>query len=262
MNGTPDDQGIAGSVTGEWVEVYPPGTEPAETPEPPGAQAIDPEPRSRTGPLASGLFGAALLLVLLGSILPLFRAVFQESLQVVDLVGVGAWRFTSTSRILVPSHPQNTRVVPSPFPMGYPLVIAGLLVLAAACLVVRAGWRPSSLRPARLVGVVGATFLTGLVFALGMFELAWQSVLSAPGGNVARVGPAAGPGQGFWLLVVAAMVAIAGAVLTFRMRPVEPAQPADQWGEQDPEPAADVPPGQPAEWPVVAVIPADERSHW
>jgi hypothetical protein len=255
-NGTPDGPGIAGSVAGEWVEVYPPD---GAAPEPAEPEPVDTEPAPRIGPLASGLFGAALLLVLLGSILPLFRAVQRVSFRFAQSIDVGAWRFTTANQFAVPSQGRSTQSVPTPFPLGYPLVLAGLLVLAAAGLVLRAGWHPASLRPARLVGVIGATFLVGLVFALGMFEIAWRSVLDAD----ALGGLVAAPGQGFWLLVVAAMVASAAAVLTFRVRPPEPVPaPDDQWGSNDVEPTGEVPPGQPAEWPVVAVIPADERSNW
>lgn len=242
-------------MTGEWVEVYPPDGEPAEPDEP----AIDPEPRSRIGPVATGLFGAALLLVLLGSVLPLFRAAERVTFQVVDSLTVSAWRFTSSS--LGPARPLTTHTAPTPVPLGYPLVIAGLLLVAAAGLGLRSGWRPASLRPAKLVGVVAATFLVGLVFALGMFEVAWRTLLSsAADGADDGGGLLAIPGQGFWVLVVAALAAIAAAVLTFRIRPVEPVPAGGEWGSDDVDP--DVPPGQPAEWPVVAVIPADERSNW
>ncbi|HEX3648797.1 MAG TPA: hypothetical protein VHV49_10220 [Pseudonocardiaceae bacterium] len=260
-NGTPDDPGIAGSVTGEWVEVYPPEGEPREA-EPPEPDDIDPEPASRIGPLATGLFGAALILVLLGSVLPLFRAVQQFRFGLADTLNVGAWRFTTANAVLIPSQRQAIRSLPTPVPLGYPLIIAGLLLVAAAALGMRASWRPSSLRATRLVGVVAATFLAGLVFALGMFEIAWRTLLAVADGNADNSLTAA-PGQGFWLLVVAALAAIVAVVLVFRVRPAEPVEPPHHdWDDEEMEPAAEVPPGQPAEWPVVAVIPADERSDW
>jgi hypothetical protein len=254
-NGTPDHPGVAGAVSGEWVEVYPPDGEPPEADEP----ALDPEPRSRLGPVATGLFGAALLLVLLGSVLPLFRAAERVSFQVVDSLTVSAWRFTSSS--LGPERPLTSHTAPTPVPLGYPLVIAGLLLVAAAGLGLRSGWRPASLRPAKLVGVIAATFLAGLVFALGMFEIAWRTLLSSAADDTAG-GLLAIPGQGFWVLVVAALAAIAAAVLTFRIRPAEPVAAGGEWGSGEVDPVGDVPPGQPAEWPVVAVIPVDERSNW
>jgi hypothetical protein len=250
--GSPDDDGAAGSVTGEWVEVYPPdGTSDSE-PE------LVPELRSKLSPIATGLFGVSLVLVLLGSVLPLFLATIRVSFRTASTINVSAWRFTSTS--LGPDRQLVTNARATLVPMGYPLVIAALLLVATLGLWLRAGWRPASGRPARLVGVVTATFLVGLVFALGMFELAWQNVFG-PGGIGADGGLEADTGQGFWVLLVGAVAAVAAVVLSFRT-PIDAddSLPDEDW---DPEPAADeVPPGQPAEWPVVAVIPADERTNW
>ncbi|HKN97723.1 MAG TPA: hypothetical protein VJX10_11440, partial [Pseudonocardiaceae bacterium] len=241
------------------IEVYPPD---GEAPEP-EESVIGPESRTRIGPVATGLFGAALILVLLGSVLPLFRATQRFNFGLADMLNVGAWRFTTTSVFLVQSHHQATHSVPSPVPLGYPLVVAGLLLVAAAGLGMRAGWRPSSLRPARVAGVVAATFLAGFVFALGMFEVAWRTLLGTAGGDPDGDGLKAVPGQGFWLLVVAALAAIVAAVLTWRLRQPELPEAGPRDWDDDSEPADDeVPPGQPAEWPVVAVIPADERSNW
>lgn len=258
-NGAPDSPGLAGSVTGEWVEVYPPDSEAPE----PEESVIGPESRTRIGPVATGLFGAALILVLLGSVLPLFRATQRFNFGLADMLNVGAWRFTTTSVFLVQSQRHATRSVPSPVPLGYPLVIAGVLLVAAAALGMRTGWRPSSLGPAKVVGVVAATFLAGFVFTLGMFEVAWRTLLGSVAGDPDGGGLHAVPGQGFWLLVVAALAAIVAAALTWRLRQPERAEarPPD-WDDEDSEPAGEVPPGQPAEWPVVAVIPADERSNW
>lgn len=269
--GDPDDAGLAGTesgfdasadsgtetgsasgfVSGEWVEVRLPDSDPE--PE------FDPEPRSRVAPLAASLFGGSLVLVLLGSVLPLFEATLRVSFGSASSIAVAAWRFTSSS--LSPDRDLITRAEPSPVPVGYPLVVAAVLLVIAVVLWLRAGWRPTSVRAARIAGLVAATFLAALVFALGMFELAWQNLVGSGDDTGGIGGLATGVGEGFWLLLLGAIAAVVATVLTFRV-PVRPDQdppPAD-WtpGEQDDE----RPPGQPAEWPVVAVLPADERSNW
>ncbi|HEX5407346.1 MAG TPA: hypothetical protein VFX16_34165 [Pseudonocardiaceae bacterium] len=251
--GAPDsaDEGIAGSVTGEWVEVYPPdGVDDRAKDEP----ELVPELRSRLSPIATGLYGVSLVLVLLGSVLPLFRATEQVSFRTLSDINVSAWQATVAS--LGPEGQLVTNSHGAVVPMGYPLIVAALLLVATLALWLRAGWRPASIRPARLVGVVTATFLVGLVFALGMFELTWLNLFGT-GGIGAGGGLSAGAGQGFWVLLVGALAAIAAVVLSFRT-PIEDVVPEEEW---DDEPA-EVPPGQPAEWPVVAVIPADERTNW
>src|SRR5215472_18587007 len=63
-----DDAGIAGSVTGEWVEVFQPDGAP-EPPAPPQEPAA-----GRNGVVSLLLFVTALLLVIVGSVTPLFTA--------------------------------------------------------------------------------------------------------------------------------------------------------------------------------------------
>lgn len=247
-NGPADEPGIAGSVSDQWVEVYPPdGAPPEEEPEP----ELDPEPRHQLAPVVPGLFGGSLVLVLLGSVLPLFNATVRVSFRIASSLSVTAWRFTFAD--LGPDRALESHSDPSPIPVGYPLAIAAVLLVATVALWLRSGWRPSSGRPARVLGVVAAVFLAAVVFTLGMFEAAWRTLFGlgvpvAPGGLIASAG------QGFWLLVVAALVGIAAAVLSFRL-------PTRQ--EPEPEPMPDrqeAPP--PPDGPVVAVLPADERSTW
>jgi hypothetical protein len=238
-------------VTGEWVEVFPPDGEPADEDEAP----LDPGPRPRFASAATGLFGSSLVFVLLGSVLPLFRAIQPVSFGVTSTLSVSAWRFTSAN--LVPGRAPITHSEPTPVPVGYPLLVVALLLAGAVVLWLRAGWRPSSLRTAKLTGVVAATFLAGLVFAFGMFEIAWQTFNTSS--NATLVATA---GEGFWALVIAAVAGITAVVLSLRVPTVAaPAPPPGDWGDDD-EPAESVPPGQPAEWPVVAVLPADDRTSW
>ncbi len=249
--GSAEDAGAGGSVTGEWVEVYPPDGAAPEDEE----ESFDPVPRSRLLPVVAGLFGGALVLVLLGSVLPLFLATVRFSFRTASTVSVAAWQSTTSSLAL--DRELVTLRQGTPVPVGYPLAVAGLLLVAAVALWLRAGWRPSSDRAARITGVVAATFLTSLVFAVGMFEIAWRQLFAIDAGPVSAGGLIVGVGQGFWVLVVAALAAIAAAVVSFRMRVDVDDDLEPEYDEPSP-----VPPGQPAEWPVVAVIPADDRSTW
>lgn len=196
---TPDpdpsqDAGIAGSVTGEWVEVYPPEGEPAED---------EPAPREVPRPalVAIGLFVTSLVLLVLGSVLPLAQAAQasgDSNTSVVSTIGITAWQITTRQSV------QGTSAVSqiSPLPIGYPLLLALLLLVAAVVLRVRAR------RAAGVLGVVAAAFLSGLVVAIGAFAVAWEQL----GSPDPRDGFATEIGTGYWILVVACVVAVAAAV--------------------------------------------------
>ncbi len=248
---TPEDAGIAGSVTSQWAEVYQPDgddLEPDELPAaatPPGAI------------LATGLFVVTTVLVVVGSITPLFEAsvVLGPSFtNVSNVLSMDAWHLTSGNQ--APNTTLPSRVTAAPIPLGYPLLVLALLAAAVVVLRLLARRRPSSDRPAGVLGVLTAGFLIGLVFAVGMFEIAWREI-----GATGALGPAnVTIGFGYWLLVLAALVAALAVVVAYRTprpAPVEVVE-TDQAAEDDPL----VPPGQPAEWPVVAVIPNDERTNW
>jgi hypothetical protein len=257
-----EDAGIAGSVGDEWVEVYPPDD----------AQPDDdvdefPSGPSRLGLLSVGLFVASLVLVVIGSVQPLFRAglaLGPSYTNVTNALTVDAWELTSAN--VTPDQQLGSHSEATPIPIGYPLLVAVLLLLLVMGLWLRAGRHPSAEGPAKVVGVIAATFLTGLVLALGMFELAWSNL----GSSDAIGGIQSGVGVGFWVLVVASSVAVVAAVLAYRVQRDDLADYVDDESDQDDagewpnQPAAEgqVPPGQPAEWPVVAVIPADERTNW
>jgi len=249
------DAGVAGSVTDQWVEVYPPGesggepasgvSEPAET------------PGNGAGALATVLFGLSVILIVVGSFMPLFEASMAlETAPSADstILSMDAWHLTSGDS--APGAPLATHVEPAPVPLGYPLLVAALLLAIVVLLRLRALRRPASQRPANALGFAAAAFLSGLVFAIGTFEVAWRGLSSS-----AAIGPVKELiGSGYWLMVVSALVSIAAAIAAYR-RPAEPLP--DSVGmaiieQQQPL----VPPGQPAEWPVVAVIPNDERTNW
>lgn len=252
------DAGVAGSVTDQWAEVYPPGgTDDAE----PEAELPARTPMNGAGAVATVLFGVSVILVVVGSFMPFFQAVMLLDTAPstnASVLSMDAWHLTSSSGD--PAGPLPAHVEQAPVPLGYPLLAAALLIALVVLVRLRAVRRPDSERFAGALGFAGAAFLSGLVFAIGTFEIAWLALNSS-----AAIGPVREVvGSGYWLLVVAAVVSIIAAIIAYRRRP-EPLPDsvgmAIVEGESEPEQPL-VPPGQPPEWPVVAVIPTDERTNW
>jgi hypothetical protein len=248
---TPEDAGVAGSVTSQWAEVYPPDGDDLEP---------DDLPTAATPPgaiVATGLFVVTTALVVVGSITPLFEAsvaLGPSFTNVSNVLSMDAWHLTSGNQ--APNTTLPTHVTAAPIPLGYPLLVLALMAAAVVVLRLLARRRPPDDRLAVVLGVATAGFLIGLVFAVGMFEIAWRTI-----GATGSLGPATTTiGIGYWLLVLAALVAVLAVVIVHRTplpAPIEVIE-IDQQAEADPL----VPPGQPAEWPVVAVIPNDERTNW
>jgi hypothetical protein len=169
-----------------------------------------------------------------------------------SVLSMDAWHLTSSNQ--APGTTLPSQVTPAPIPLGYPLLLVALLVAAVVVLRLLVRRRPSNVRLAGVLGIVTAGFLIGLVFTVGMFEIAWRAL-----GSSAELGPVTATiGVGYWLLVVAALVAVVAVVIAYRT----PAPAPDDLIETEERIDPLVPPGQPAEWPVVAVIPNDERSNW
>jgi hypothetical protein len=237
-------------VTSQWAEVYPPDVSDV-------SDVDEPAPAPSSGVfVATVLFAVTLVLVIVGSVTPLFQAsviLGPSFTNVSNVLSMDAWHLTSGNQ--APNTTLPSRVTAAPIPLGYPLLV--LALLAAAVIVVRllARRRPSSYRLATVLGVVTAGFLIGLVLTLGMFELAWGAL-----GASAALGPVtATVGVGYWLLVVGALVAVVAVVIAYRT-PSAPVDVIETSASSSVDPL--VPPGQPAEWPVVAVIPNDERTNW
>lgn len=250
-NADSPEEGIAGSVSGEWVEVEQPDGEP-ERPAPKSARGYDWTPTT--------LFGLSLTLVVFANVLPLFVATTPGN-PGPGTIEVTAWQVVSTAydsarslNFVVPTRNLLIQSAASPIPLGYPLALAGLLLVAVLVLRLRAG------RGARVTGITAAAFLAGLTFGLAMFELAWQRLLLGP--LTTEFGVGGRIGQGFWLLVLAAVLALVAAALTLRSRPARAEPVRNDWPDEPAQAPAEKPSGQPAEWPVVAVIPVDERTNW
>ena len=246
-------------MTDEWVEVFQPDGAPA----PPTPEAT--VTAARYGVVTAVLFVAALLLVIVGSVTPLFNASIPlyggaaGANGPADLLSADAWHLTTAANGV--DQAGASRSITMPVPLGYPLALAGLLLLVTVALWLRAGQRPAAARAAKPVGLAASVFLAGLVIALGMFELAWDRL----GSSSLFAGLGTGVGTGYWTLLAGAAVGVGAAVLAYRMAPpdTEPIPPEQAAWSAEPEPEeGEVPPGQPAEWPVVAVIPTDDRTEW
>ncbi len=257
-----EDAGIAGSVTGQWAQVYPPDTaEPEPDAElPPGLPVVR---ATASSVVSTVLYGATMILVVVGSVTPLFAVSQPFELSgpnsSTSLLSMDAWHLTSGASGA--NGDLASQVEAAPVPLGYPLLVAALLLALVVLLRLRAIRRPAGARFANALGIAASAFLTGLVFALGTFEVAWRGLSSS-----AAIGPVTETiGSGYWLLVTAALVSLAATLAAYRRARETPEDSVgmaivDQPADAAAEPL--VPPGQPAEWPVVAVIPNDERTNW
>jgi hypothetical protein len=155
--------------------------------------------------IRAGLFGLAFVLVIVGSLLTLLTVRLTSIGREVASATVTAWGVSldDAPRGL----PEGAFGAAPTF--GVPLVIGAVILLGAAvlCLVGRS---------AVLVGAVGAAFLAGVVWAVALQESAtsdsFTNLVVDPRNQ--GFGIDAGMGAGFWLLIAAAAVAIAGAGLT------------------------------------------------
>ena len=166
---------------------------------------------------------AASILALTGSFQTLFSADVTESTRVV----VSGWDIKAESdgrSIPAGGVPDN----------GAPLVFAATLLLAAALLGLVANAVPARVGIGRaniLLAAAGAAFLAGTTWTIGMQELTWLDIFR-PRSSSFRNNPNldASIGTGFWLLVVATVLALGSIVLSWlpvRTRPdrVEPETP-------------------------------------
>ncbi|HEY0805282.1 MAG TPA: hypothetical protein VGD84_09465, partial [Pseudonocardiaceae bacterium] len=162
----PEDAGIAGSVTGQWAEIYPPD---GGEPEPARSERAEVSPLAA---VATVLFGATAVLVVAGSFMPLFQAALSlgpAAPGITNTVSMDAWHLTQGDSV-------SSHVSAAPVPVGYPMVLAALLAVVVVVLRLRAARQPTGERFANALGIAAAAFVTGLVFALGVFELAWRGL--------------------------------------------------------------------------------------
>ncbi|MEU3269602.1 hypothetical protein ABZ639_02085 [Saccharomonospora sp. NPDC006951] len=181
--------------------------------------------------LVAALCVLATALTVAGSFVPLFSGELSLRGTRQLSIGITAWGFDTDA----PAQEGGVAV------NGVPLVFAALLLLVAAALVVFTA-RGGARRGAGAVSVAGAAaFLAGTVWTVGMQAASWVDTFR-PTGDAAGdsdVGVDAGLSAGMWLLIAAAVLALAGAALALlpsgkRVEPVTPRYgfPAQQAPQQ------------------------------
>lgn len=145
------------------------------------------------------LFIAAGLLTIVAPFLALFVGQLRPRLSR-GLLSVTGWTTESLSNA---GHSGRSHDISSA-PVGYPLLFAGVLLVAAAVVGLRPA-RPGSAL-VQLLPAVGTTFLVATVVTVGMQGIGWA-------GQVQSVGVSTRPGAGFWLLVAAVIFSVVAALL-------------------------------------------------
>ncbi|WP_206787571.1 hypothetical protein [Amycolatopsis sp. MtRt-6] len=149
----------------------------------------------------------AVALAVTGTFLPLFRNEQPFTSGTVRTV-VGAWRTHVTL-------PGRDEISGPSAPLGAALLVGAAILLAAAIL----GFRRPGPAASRTT-LAGAAFLLGAVGTVGTLGVQW---LYDPG----RTGPGLSLEPGLWLLIAAALTAMAAAALSLR----EPAPGRPEWAD-------------------------------
>jgi FtsH-binding integral membrane protein len=162
--------------------------------------------------IASLLLSGAGLLTIVAPFLSLFVGELHSRMSR-GLLSVTGWATESVSNAGRAGRSHDI----SSAPVGYPLLFAGALLAVAAVI----GFRTPRAGTAvvRLLPAVGATFLVATVTTVGMQGIGWA-------GQVDAVGISTRPGAGFWLLIVAAVVAVVAALLPQPAAPIAAATPS------------------------------------
>jgi hypothetical protein len=161
-------------------------------------------------PIGVLLCFAASILTLLGSFMTLFRATVQFGQNSQLVLTITAWDIHAESAgraVPAGSTPDN----------GAPLVFAATVLLAAALLGLLATAVPVRVGIGRaniVLAAIGAAFLAGTVWTIGMQELAWREAFGSRLA-ISDTDNAVSVTVGYWLLVIAAVVALASPVFAW-----------------------------------------------
>lgn len=176
-----------------------------------------PPPRGHQARLlgAVGCFASAVLAAF-GSSLPLFTSHVKRLGTTQLTLTFNGWGFdVRAADPSVPTSKVGTFAI-----NGAPLMFAAMALLAAALLGLIARYLPPGAGIRRASGItaaVGAAFLAGTVWTIGMQVLAWADSFRPTGAAAGNPDFSAGTtlSVGFWLLIAATVLAIAGAVLAW-----------------------------------------------
>jgi hypothetical protein len=175
-------------------------------------------------PVGPVLCVAAAVLTLVGSLQALYSTGYRYGGELGYAFTITGWGLRNDAPVGF-GEVGSSEAVP---PNGAPLAVAALVLLVAAVLGVRTAPWAGNARIAAASGpvaVIGAALLVGVVGTVGMQELGWlgaaeraRAMSDIPGAPELSV--EASVGVGFWLLVVASVLAVAAALLTSRRAPV------------------------------------------
>lgn len=166
--------------------------------------------------LASALCFVAAMLTIVATLMPLYASEFGTPPASVRMT-VTAWGSEVSDGLLFDLAPKT----------GYPLVFAGIALLCAGAVgltVARSG--PGPRRPAGLVTATGTAFLAGTVWTVVLQAVSWVDSLWSTVDVTPNIELDAGYRAGFWLLLVALLLALVAAVLNLLPRYNRPWQPA------------------------------------
>ncbi|NIH82670.1 hypothetical protein [Amycolatopsis viridis] len=183
----------------------------------PGPPAVrPPAPSGRQGSRVAGAVLALLCAAaaVTGSFLPLFQGslLFQGETQLT--IAATGWGLSAEA--VRPGAPAGT--VGSPVRNGYPLAVAGLLLLVAAVVGLAAAGRvspPGRKFAAALLTAVGSAFLVATALGIALQGVSLHESFRPTGAaaGISDFGTADSFGLGFWLVGGAAVASIVAAVL-------------------------------------------------
>lgn len=211
------------------------------------AEAPPPEGRRPPSVLVTRLLGAAAavvaaVLAVVGSFLPLVSGQLKQGNSVMFTISVSGWTLSGTA-------PSGTPLTTfgGAAQNGIPLTIAAAFLIVVALLILVAAPRlaPPVLRSAAVAGgAVALAFFTGILITVGVQAANFVNTIRPVGAAAGTAGysASAGLGTGFWLELVAGVLAIAAVVLAALPAGRAPRHAqAPQWAA--PPPAGDSPEG-------------------
>jgi hypothetical protein len=221
-------------------------TEPGPVPAPiPAAQPVPAwpptPPPSRVRPATVGalLAVAAAVLVIVGSFLPLFIAEVRAAAGVGLTITITSWDFQAKAASgLGPASRYGATAI-----NGIPLVFGAVTLLIGGVLAFLAAARrstPATSLAAALITALGAAFLAGTAWTIGMQVISWFDSFRPTG---SATGVDLDAGIGLWILLLAAAAAITAASQTWpRNLRTPPHAPQPPIAPAHPTPADTSPP--------------------
>ncbi|MFD8496155.1 hypothetical protein [Amycolatopsis sp. NPDC059657] len=170
----------------------------------------------RRSVFAGALLVAAALLTAVGTFLPLFTAQVGMGGDATFVVTMSGWSTEVTSAHIESGLPKAGT------PNGYPLALAGFLLMAAGLVTFWSARVTAAGRFAGGLALAAAAFLAGTVLTVSM-----QGVTLAASASIGGAGNGASPGLGFWFMVIGFVGAVVAAALVLAPRSGRPRPPSE-----------------------------------